>query len=117
MSDAVVESNSNVFRRLMRMLRPHYGAIAVALILLLASMPGELFPGMVWMYAVDHLIRHDDSIWTRWMHRCISFGGRVDKPLALLASAVVVWMYGVYLLSLVLGTISSNLMNRVAQKF
>ena len=76
MSDAVVESNSSVFRRLMKMLRPHYGVIGVALALLLLSMPGELFPGMIWMYVVDHLIRHSDSAWTRWMHHAISFNGR-----------------------------------------
>ncbi len=109
--------SKGVFVRLLQMLRPHWGMIAVALVVLLLSMPGELFPGMVWMYVVDHLIRHDDTFWTRFMHRGISFNGRVVGPLKLLVSAVIFWMYGVYLFSLVLGTLSTNLMNRAAQKF
>src|SRR3954453_23638377 len=123
MSDAIAKDpaepaktdTTRVFVRLARMLRPHRALIVVALVLLLLSMPGELFPGMVWMYVVDHLIRHDDSGWTRAMHWGISFGGRLTTWQSLLASAVIAWMFGVYLISLALGTISSNLMNRVAQ--
>src|SRR5688500_18635897 len=105
-----------VFGRLLRMLRPHRGTIIVALALLLLSMPGELFPGMIWMYVVDHLIRHDDTRWTRGLHFLISFNGRIDgwKPLLLSALA---WLMGVYLLAEAFGTISSNIMQRVAQRF
>lgn len=106
-----------VFRRLLRLLRPHAGVIAIALFLLICSMPGELFPGMIWMYVVDHLIRHDYSnSWTERMHQFISLGGRLSTWQALLISSLC-WLTGVYLLAEAFGTISSNLMQRVAQKF
>jgi ABC-type multidrug transport system fused ATPase/permease subunit len=106
-----------IFARLLRMLRPHAGLIGVALILLLLSMPGELFPGMIWMYVVDHLIRHDDTRWTGGLHYLISFNGRLQSWQALLASATLLWLPGVYVLAEAFGTISSNLMNSVAQRF
>src|SRR5688572_11129726 len=106
-----------VFGRLLRMLRPHRGMIVVALVLLLLSMPGELFPGMIWMYVVDHLIRHDDTRWTRGLHFLISFGGRIDGGWKPLLISAVGWLMGVYLLAEAFGTISSNIMQRVAQKF
>ena len=105
-----------VFGRLLRMLRPHRGTIAVALLLLLLSMPGELFPGMIWMYVVDHLIRQDDTRWTRGLHYLISFNGRIEGWQALLVSALA-WLMGVYLMAEAFGTISSNIMQRVAQRF
>ena len=43
-SSPVSPDKSRVFRRLVKMLRPYWGAIAVALVLLLISMPAELFP-------------------------------------------------------------------------
>src|SRR5688500_16718409 len=88
-----------VFGRLARMLRPHRGMIFVALVLLLLSMPGELFPGMIWMYVVDHLIRHDDTRWTAGLHFLISFNGRLTTWQALLASATLIWLPGVYALA------------------
>jgi ABC-type multidrug transport system fused ATPase/permease subunit len=125
MSDAIVKDppepaktdTTKVFVRLARMLRPHRGMIVVALVLLLLSMPGELFPGMIWMYVVDHLIRHDETRWTRGLHFLISFNGRLHSWQALLASATLVWLPGVYVLAEAFGTISSNIMNRVAQRF
>src|SRR5437764_427069 len=76
-------SNFQVFRRLTKMLRPQAAMIAVALVHLLLSMPGELIPGMTWMYVVDYLIRHDETNWTRFLNRFMSFGGRITgwKPL------------------------------------
>jgi ATP-binding cassette, subfamily B, bacterial len=108
---------TKVFVRLARMLRAHRGMIVIALVLLLLSMPGELFPGMIWMYVVDHLIRHDDTRWTRGLHFLISFNGRLHSWQALLASATLIWLPGVYVLAEAFGTISSNIMNRVAQLF
>jgi ABC-type multidrug transport system fused ATPase/permease subunit len=107
----------SVFARLARMLRPHRAMIFVALVLLLLSMPGELFPGMIWMYVVDHLIRHDDTRWTSGLHFLISFNGRLTSWRALLASATLVWLPGIYVLAEAFGTLSSNIMNRVAQRF
>ena len=105
-----------VFRRLLRLLRPHLLVISIALFLLLLSMPGELFPGMIWMYVVDHLIRRDDTSWTTALHYLISFDGRLTDWRPLLASALG-WLMGVYLFAEACGTISSNLMQRVAQRF
>src|SRR5688572_21629056 len=111
------KDTTKVFRRLARMLRPHRAMIFVALVLLLLSMPGELFPGMIWMYVVDHLIRHDDTRWTAGLHFLISFNGRLTTWQALLASATLVWLPGIYALAEVFGTLSSNIMQRVAQRF
>jgi ATP-binding cassette subfamily B protein len=108
---------TQVYRRLLRMLRPYRGLITIALVLLLLSMPGELFPGMIWMYVVDHLIRHDNTVWTRVLHVLVSFNGRLHTWQALLASATLVWLPGVYAMAEAFGTLSSNLMNRVAQRF
>jgi len=116
-SEPAKTDTTKVFGRLTRMLRPHRGMIFVALALLLLSMPGELFPGMIWMYVVDHLIRHDDTIWTRGLHFLISFNGRLHSWQALLASATLFWLPGIYVLAEAFGTISSNIMNRVAQRF
>src|SRR5215218_1996386 len=110
------QSNSKVFRRLLRMLRPHAAMIAAALALLLLSMPGELFPGMIWMYVADHLIRHDYTRWSEAIHYLVSFGGRLTTWQSLLVSALG-WLMGVYLIAEAFGTISSNLMQRVAQRF
>ncbi|MEO6435658.1 MAG: ABC transporter ATP-binding protein [Tepidisphaeraceae bacterium] len=108
--------DTKVYRRLLRLLRPQLPVIVVALVLLLLSMPGELFPGMIWMYVVDHLIRHGDTRWTTGLHYLISFDGRIVgwKPLLLSSLA---WLMGVYLVAEVFVTISSNLMQRAAQKF
>src|SRR5688572_31955991 len=108
---AAARDATHVFGRLARMLRPHRARIAVALALLLLSMPGELFPGMIWMYVVDHLIRRDDTRWTDALHFLISFNGRLTSWQALLASATLVWLPGVYVLAEGFGTISSNIMN------
>jgi ATP-binding cassette subfamily B protein len=104
-----------IFRRLMRMLRPHWGMIAVALTLLLLSMPGELFPAMIWMYVADYLIRQAHTGWSDAMHLLVSFDGRLIGWKSLLISALG-WLMAVYLMAEVFGTVSSNLMQRVAQK-
>lgn len=110
------EPASRVFRRLLAMLRPQAGIIAIALILLLLSMPGELFPGLIWMYVTDRLIAPTPTTPTQLLHTIISFNGTLTGWQALLASALA-WLYGVYLVAEAMGTISSNLMNRVAQRF
>ncbi|HYO09689.1 MAG TPA: ABC transporter ATP-binding protein [Tepidisphaeraceae bacterium] len=113
---ATAPASNRVFPRLLRMLRPHRGTVAVALVLLLLSMPGELFPGMIWMYVADHLIRREPTGWTQAIHGLVSFGGRLASWQALLVSALA-WLMGVYVLAEAFGTISSNLMQRVAQRF
>jgi len=110
------EPASRVFRRLLSMLRPQAGVIAIALVLLLLSMPGELFPGLIWMYVTDKLITQKSTAWADLLHHLISFNGALVGWKQLLLSAVG-WLFGVYLLAETMGTISSNLMNRVAQRF
>src|SRR5688572_10449216 len=120
MDDAPAPANSptssQVIRRLLRMLRPHVLLITIALILLLLSMPGELFPGLIWMYVTDKLIVQRPTGATEILHTLVSFNGALSGWRQLLPSAVG-WLFGVYLLAEALGTISSNLMNRVAQRF
>src|SRR5687768_3833342 len=68
----------STFGRLLRMLRPHAGIIAIALALLLLSMPAELFPAFIWMYVTDYLILQKPTTPTTYLHQVISFGGRLD---------------------------------------
>ena len=85
-----------VFRRLLRMLRPHAAVIAAALVLLLLSMPGELFPAFIWMYVTDYLVLREPTGATLNLHKLISFGGARTTWQSLLLSAVG-WLFVVYL--------------------
>ena len=109
--------SSRIFFRLLQLLRPQRGMILLGLVLLLGSMPGELFPAFVWMYVTDHLITNQPTDSTRFLHRLFSPGGRLHTWPQLLASALV-WLFLIYALSdALLSTLSNNVMNRVAQKF
>ncbi|HET6249132.1 MAG TPA: ABC transporter ATP-binding protein [Tepidisphaeraceae bacterium] len=107
---------SRVFLRILRLLRPHWGMIALGMAALLLSVPGELFPALVWKYVTDDLILRGHSRPTPVLATLISFHGWIHNSMALLVWALA-WMFIVYLSGEVLGTISANLMNRVAQKF
>lgn len=98
------------------MLRPHWRMIAAGIGLLLLSMPAELFPAFVWMYVTDALVMKNPALSSRWLGHLFSFGGRLSSWQSLLASALV-WLFVVYAFGEALGTISTNIMNRVAQKF
>jgi ABC-type multidrug transport system fused ATPase/permease subunit len=91
--------------------------IGLGLILLLLSMPAELFPAFVWMYVADFLIMHKPTAASRYLDVLFSFNGRIHSWQGLLISATVVWLLSVYLFAEAAGTISTNIMNRVAQKF
>lgn len=124
MSEEVVKVDTKgVFPRLMRMLRPHYGKIAVGLVLLILSGPCEIFPGLVWKFVADDVVplkqwlnlpghAHRTPIFYTWF----SLGGRITSPKALLVWSII-WLFVVYLFGEILQTIQQNLMNRVAQKF
>src|SRR5687767_3928464 len=99
---APAEPASRVFRRLLGMLRPQAGVVAIALVLLLLSMPGELFPGLVWMYVTDQLITQKPTGATDLLHRLISFDGAFVGWRQLLPSALG-WLFGVYLLAEAMG--------------
>lgn len=112
----VKQPSGRIFLRLLRLLRPQWGLIGTALVLLLISLPGELFPGLVWMYVTDGLVLDRPSRSSQWLGMLFSFDGLITNRFALLLSAVT-WMFGVYVVGEALGTISSNLMQRAAQKF
>ncbi|MBV8781892.1 MAG: hypothetical protein JO353_10885, partial [Phycisphaerae bacterium] len=107
-------SNTQVFLRLLQMLRPYYGRIIVALILLIASTPGELFPAVVWRFVTDDIVlqRHGST----WLRAWFSFGGMIDGRFHLLLSSIA-WLFAVYLLGEVLGTLETWMLNRIAQSF
>ncbi|MDB5299452.1 MAG: transporter ATP-binding protein [Phycisphaerales bacterium] len=105
-----------VFFRLLRMLRPHWGMIAFGMLMLLLSVPGELFPALVWKYVTDDLILRGHSRPTPVLVTLFSFNGRLASPVHLLFSALV-WLFFIYETGEILGTLSTNVMNRVAQKF
>ena len=113
MSDSSVATG--VFRRLLWMLRPQWGWIAVALALLLVSMPGELFPAFIWQYVTDDLILKNISR-PSGLGFLVSLHGRIGDSFALLLSALA-WLMGVYGVSLVASTLSTVILQRVAQKF
>ena len=105
-----------VFLRLLRLLRPHYPTIGLGLLLLILSTPCELFPALAWMYVADDVLGAGHGKPTPVLSYLISLGGSIHSGGWLLLSALI-WMLGVYALSEAMGTLSTNLMNRVAQKF
>jgi ABC-type multidrug transport system fused ATPase/permease subunit len=108
-------TGSVVFRRLWGMLRPEWSWIGVALVLLVVSMPGELFPAFIWGYIVDEIIvRHTAG--SGFMAFMISLHGRIADLYWLLFSAVA-WMFVVYVVSLTASTLSTVILQRAAQKF
>src|SRR4051794_5050062 len=112
-SGAAAESMP-VFRRLLSMLRPYRGRIIVALVLLLMSVPCELFPAIAWGYITDDIVlqKQRSPLMTRWF----SFNGQITTRLGLLFSSVA-WMFAIYLCGELFGTIQQWTMNRVAQRF
>ncbi|MDB5358632.1 MAG: transporter ATP-binding protein [Phycisphaerales bacterium] len=110
------QPSSPVFFRLLGMLRPYWGMIALGMLMLLLSVPGELFPALVWKYVTDDLILRGHSRPTPILGTLFSFGGRLVSPVHLLFSSLI-WLFFVYETGEILGTASTNVMNRVAQKF
>ena len=108
-------SSVPVFRRLLESLRPHSGLILLALVLLVVSMPCELFPAFIWQYVTDDLVLKGISR-PSGLNGLISLHGRIVDPVRLLGSALV-WLFGVYVVGETTETLSTVLMQRVAQKF
>jgi ABC-type multidrug transport system fused ATPase/permease subunit len=107
-------SSKAIFLRLLRMQRPYAPMIVLALGLLVLAAPCELFPAIAWKFVVDDIaLQRPES---PWLHAWFSFGGRVEGRLALLIWTTV-WMFIVYLLGEVLGTLEQWILGRVAQKF
>src|ERR1700760_4447687 len=84
--DALTAPGSVIFRRLLRMLRPHWGMAAGGMVLLVLAMPCELFPALVWKYVTDDLILTGHSRPTPVLPQLFSLGGHFTTKLQLLAS-------------------------------
>jgi ABC-type multidrug transport system fused ATPase/permease subunit len=116
---SAVAPEQRIFRRLFAMLRPRRGRIILALVLLIGSMPGELFPAFIWKYVTDTLILHHQGETTyldQLVVRMISLWGHVHGRFALLIWSLV-WLFGIYLLSTAAGTLCTVILQRVAQWF
>ena len=120
MADALVQESkstadtSRIFLRLLKLLRPYWPLIGLGLLLLVLSTPCELFPALVWKYVIDDLILRGR---TPVLSDLFSFGGALKGWKALLISSTLLWLPLVYVVGEAMGTLSTNLMNRVAQKF
>jgi ABC-type multidrug transport system fused ATPase/permease subunit len=111
-----IQGTGGIFGRLLRMLRPYWGGIALGILLLVLSAPCELFPALVWKYVTDDLILTGKSPPTPVLPYLFSFHGRIVGKLSLLLSAVLC-MTAVYGAGEVMGTLSTNILNRAAQRF
>src|SRR5262245_57072498 len=90
--------------------------IGLGVVLLVLAMPCELFPGMVWKYVTDDIILAGKSRPMPVLSKLIPLGGALQGWQALLASSLI-WLLVVYLIGETLGTTSSWLMQRDAQRF
>jgi ABC-type multidrug transport system fused ATPase/permease subunit len=104
-----------VFRRLLGMLRPYRAMIGLALVLLILSMPCELFPAFIWQYVTDDLILKGFSQ-PSGLQPMMSLGERIHGAVHLLVAALA-WMYLIYGIGEITGTLSTIIMQRTAQKF
>ncbi|HEX4124372.1 MAG TPA: ABC transporter ATP-binding protein [Tepidisphaeraceae bacterium] len=105
-----------IFLRLWRLLGPWKWWIALGVVMLLAAMPADLFPGLIWLYVTDDIILHWHGKPTPVLSTLVSLGGHVHGALRLLLSATV-WLLVVYLIGETLETLSGYIMSRVAQQF
>jgi len=104
-----------VFRRLFGMLKPQRAAITVAIVLMILSMPCELFPAFIWQYVTDDLILKGFSP-PSGLNPLISFGGKITETTHLLFTAIG-WLIVIYVLGEITGTLSTVILQRAAQKF
>jgi ABC-type multidrug transport system fused ATPase/permease subunit len=107
-------ADPRILRRLLGLLKPWRGAIILSVILLIAGGVCELFPAFVWKYVADDVATNRPS--SPMLAFLASFNGRIHNPYMLILSAVT-WLLVVYVIGELLGTIETNLLNRVAQKF
>jgi ABC-type multidrug transport system fused ATPase/permease subunit len=106
--------SSRVFIRLLLLLRPQWWLLVIGLALTLVSTPFDLFPALAWKYVTDDLLmRH---LPTPVLSVMFSLHGAIHGSYALLLS-VLIWMFVVNVFGEAMGTASTNIMNRIAQKF
>ena len=106
--------DDRTFRRLIRLLRPWWGWIAVSTVFVVVAAPCELFPAVVWQYVTDVVVLRYDKM--HGLSRWFTLGGHITGRGAVLASAVS-WLFVVYVLGQVLGTVEAYILNRVAERF
>lgn len=111
----MTSSPEKVFRRLFGYLRPQYGLLILAIVLMLAGTPCELFPAMAWMYAADCIIQNKYAAHP-WLQAFFSLGETLHGWKALTISTLVL-LFLVYAVGEFLGTISNWMMQRIAQRF
>src|ERR1700677_2274103 len=97
------------------MLRSQTLPIAIALLLLLASMPCELFPAFIWQYVTDDLLMKGISP-PSGLNFLVSFANHVRGSFHLLLASLF-WLVMIYAIGELLGTVSTVLLQRAAQKF
>lgn len=105
-----------VFRRLLLLLKPHWPGILLGLVLLLMAAPCELFAPLVWQWVTDVVVMQHHTPGNSRLGLLFSFNELITDRFHLLISATT-WMFLVYLIGEALGTVESNLLNRIAQKF
>jgi ABC-type multidrug transport system fused ATPase/permease subunit len=108
------DRDPRIFRRLLGLLSPWRGAIVLSIILLIVGGICELFPAFVWKYVADDVATNRPS--SPMVAFLASFNGRIHNPYLLILSAVT-WLLVIYVIGELFGTIETNLLNRVAQKF
>jgi ATP-binding cassette subfamily B protein len=96
------------------MLRPWRTAIVLSILMLLAGGICELFPAFIWKYVADDVATHRPS--SPAIAALASFNGRIHNPYFLVLSAIC-WLLAVYIVGEILGTLETNVLSRVAQKF
>src|SRR5687768_431916 len=106
--------DARVFLRLLRLLKPYWPMLALGLLLLVLATPCELFPAIVWRYVTDEVVlKLGTSPRLTWW---FSLGGRFGGPYAMLVASIV-WLVVIYCLGELLGTTTTWILNRVAQRF
>jgi ATP-binding cassette, subfamily B, bacterial len=106
-----------IFWRLFGLLKPYWAIITMAMVLLIISMPCELFPAFIWKYVTDDLVLKGISRPSSELLRgAISLDGRLHATYALLLSALG-WLVFIYAVGELTGTLSTVLLQRMAQKF
>ncbi len=86
------------------------------MLLLVLSMPCELFPALVWKFVTDDLILAGRSRPTPILPALFSFGGRIEGKVAVLFSSIA-WLFVVYCVGEAMQSVSDNLLGRAAQRF
>ncbi len=103
--------------RLLGLLHPYRGRIILALLFLVLSTPGELFPAVVWGFVTDKVaLQSKTPFFLPFVVPMMSLGGHITGRFPLLISSVV-WLFLVYLAAETLGTLDTWILSRVAQEF